>query len=145
MDINDCLEKGILQKINVDEKLVQKEINEAYYDLESAKKAFEEGDFKWGIVKSYYSLFHAARAVLFELGYREKRHFAVRVVLEELNKKGKLEMRFINDFNAAMSSREDADYHYVYSKDIAEHNLSIAEEFIQRVKRLLNELKPKYK
>ena len=54
-------------------------------------------------------------------------------------------MRFINDFNAAMSSREDADYHYVYSKDIAEHNLLIAEEFIERVKRLLNELKPKFK
>ena len=145
MDINDCLEKGILQKINVDEKLAQKEINEAYYDLESAKKAFEERDFKWCIVKSYYSIFHAARAVLFELGYREKRHFAARVVLEELNKKGKLEMRFINDFNAAMSSREDADYHYVHSKDIAEHNLLIAEEFIERVKRLLNELKPEFK
>ena len=83
MDINDCLEKGILQKINVDEKLAQKEINEAYYDLESAKKAFEERDFKWCIVKSYYSIFHAARAILFEVGYREKRHFAVMVVLEE--------------------------------------------------------------
>ena len=137
MDIKECLEKGFLRKIDVDKRLIKKELAEAEYDLEKAEKTFGEKDFKWCIVKSYYSMFHSARAILFKLGYREKRHFAVSVVLEDLNKKGRLESKFINDFNAAISSREEADYHYTYSKEIAEHNLIIAKEFLEKIKRLL--------
>ena len=64
-------------------------------------------------------MFHASRAVLFSLGFREKRHFAVQVVLEDLNKKGKLESIYLEYFGAAMEAREGADYRYVYSENIA--------------------------
>lgn len=139
MDIKDCLEQGFLKKIEVDRKLIEKETNESNYDLEKAEKAFREQDFKWSIVKSYYSMFHAARAILFKLGYREKRHFAISVVLDDLNKKGRLESKYVSDFNAAISSREDADHHYTYSKEIAQHILSIAKEFFDRIRKLLKE------
>ncbi|MDI6736972.1 MAG: hypothetical protein QME12_00460 [Nanoarchaeota archaeon] len=46
----------------------------------------------------------------------------------------------MNYFAAAVSSREDADYHYSYSKDTAEHTLEIAEEFIERMKEMLEKL-----
>lgn len=140
MDIKTCLEQGFLKKIGIDNLLINKEIEESKYDLGKAEKAFDEKDFKWCIIKAYYSMFHAARAVLFKLGYMEKRHFAISVVLEDLNKKGKLESKYLNDFNAAISSREEADYHYTYSKEIAEHNLLIAKEFFSRLKNLLREL-----
>ncbi len=139
MDIKDCLEQGFLKKIEIDEQLIEKEINESKYDLDKAEKALDEEDFKWSIVKSYYSMFHTARALLFKLGYSEKRHFAISVVLEHLNKNGMLESKYVNDFSAAISSREDADYHYTYSKEIASHNLSIAKEFFDRIKKLLKE------
>lgn len=134
MDIKYCLEQRYLIKIEKDTNLIKKELNEALYDLESAEKAFDEKDYKWCIVKSYYAMFHAARAILFKLGYQEKRHFAISVVLEDLNKNGKLEYNYIDDFNAAMSSREDADYHYVHSKDIAKMNVEIATEFVKKMK-----------
>ena|SRR3989338_10084052 len=137
MDIKSCLEKGYLQKIGPDEELVKKELNETKYDLEKAEKAFKEEDFKWSIVKSYYAMFHSARAVLFRLGLREKRHFAISIVLEQLSKDGKLEYKFVNDFNASISSREDADYHYTYSKETAEHNLQISKEFSRRINNFL--------
>lgn len=137
MNIKTCLEKGFLKKISPDKELVKKELNEAKYDLEKAKKAFYDEDFKWSIVKSYYAMFHAARAVLFNLGLREKRHFAIRIVLEELNKDGKIESKYINDFDAAMSSREDADYHYKHSKESAEYNLQISKDFLARIKNLI--------
>jgi uncharacterized protein (UPF0332 family) len=140
MDIKECLEKRFLIKIKPDDKLIEKELNEAEYDLEKAQKTFDEEDFKWGIVKSYYAIFHAARAILFKLGLREKRHFAIEIVLEDLYKKGRLESNFVNDFKASISSREDADYHYTYSKEIAEHNINIAQEFLERMKKLLREL-----
>ncbi len=140
MDIKKCLEEGFLKKIKPDERLIKKEFDESKYDLEMAENAFNEEDFKWCIIKGYYSMFHAARAILFKIGYREKRHFAISIVLEELNKNGKLESKYINDFNAAISSREDADYHYTYSKNTAEHNLAIAKEFLEKMKDLSGKL-----
>ena len=83
MNIDECLRKGFLKKINIDRTLIDKELAEADYDLEKAEKAFKEKDFKWCIVKSYYSMFHSARSILFKTGYREKRHFAISIVLED--------------------------------------------------------------
>lgn len=142
MDVEECLQEGFLRKIQVDKKLTQKELGESNYDLSRAKDALEENDFKWSIVKTYYSMFHAAKAVLFSLGLREKRHFAVGIVLERLSKKGKLQFKFINDYKGAMLSREDADYRYVHSKDTAEYLIDVAEEFIEKMKELTNKVKP---
>ena len=136
MNIRECLEQGFLKRIPLDKKLIMKEFHEADYDLEKSEKAFQEGDFKWSIVKSYYAMFHAARAILFSLEYLEKRHFAIQVILEELHKQGKLESKYVNDFGAAISSREGADYHYSYSKETAAHSLMIAKEFLKRARRL---------
>jgi len=133
MDLKDCLEQRYLIKIEPDKNLTKKELDEAAYDLESAENTFKNEDYKWCIIKAYYSMFHAACAVLFKLGYQEKKHFAIIVVLEDLSKKGKLESNYVDYFNAAMSSREDADYHYVHSKEIAENNMAIAEEFLERM------------
>jgi len=140
MDIESCLREGFLQEIKVERDLIEKELEEAKYDSGKAKRAFEEGDFKWSIVKSYYSMFHAARAVLFSLGLKERRHFAIRVVLEDLNAKGKLESRFISDFSAALGAREDADYRYTYSQETAAYLLRAAEDFLARMKRLAKKL-----
>lgn len=141
MNINECLEKGYLEKIIPQEDLIKKEIEECDYDFSKAKKSLGEEDYKWSIVMSYYTIFHAAKALLFKLGYREKKHFAILVVLKELNKRGKLENKYVNYFNAAISSREDADYHYIYSIRIAEDNLRIAKEFKEKIKELIkNEL-----
>ena len=81
-------------------------------------------------------LFHAAKAVLFSLGYQEKRHFAVLIVLEELSKQGKLESGYLADFNAAMYSREEADYHYGYSEDSARQICEAAQRFVERLGRV---------
>jgi len=136
MDIESCLREGFLQQIKVERDLIGKEIEEAKYDIGKAERALEEGDFKWSIVKSYYSMFHAARAVLFSLGLKERRHFAIRVVLEGLNAKGKLEGKFISDFSAALGAREDADYRYTYSQETADYLLKAAGDFLARMERL---------
>ena len=112
---------------------VTKEIEESEYDFEKAKKTFDDKDYKWSIIKSYYAMFHVARALLFKLGLKEKRHFAISVVLDELNKKGKMERKYVNYFNAGVSSREDVDYHYAYSAKIAQDNLMISNDFKERV------------
>lgn len=136
MDIESCLREGFLRRVKVERDLIEKEFEEARYDLGKAGRALEGGDFKWSIVKSYYSMFHAARAVLLSLGLRERRHFAIRVVLEDLNAKGKLESKFISDFSAALVAREDADYRYTYTQETAAYLLGAAGDFLVRMKKL---------
>ncbi len=136
MDIESCLREGFLRRIKVQRDLIDKELEVAGYDLSRAEHALEEGDFKWSIVKSYYTMFHAARAVLFSLGFKERRHFAIRVVLEDLNARGKLESKFVSDFSAALGAREDADYRYTYSQEAAAYLLKAAGDFLTRMKKL---------
>jgi len=131
MNIRTCIDKGYLKKIEPDRELSEKELYEAKYDIEKAKKALEENDYKWSIIKSYYSMFHAAKALLFNLGYKEKKHIGIIAVLEKQD----IESRFVNDFKAAMSAREDADYQYVYSKEIALYEYEIAKDFIEMIKK----------
>ncbi|MEM5790532.1 MAG: HEPN domain-containing protein [Candidatus Aenigmatarchaeota archaeon] len=137
MEIKELLKKGYLSKIPVCKELIEKELKEAKYDLERAKVAIEQNDFKWAIIKSYYAMFHSARALLFSMGLKERRHFAVAIFLEKLSKDGKLESRYVDDFRAAMACREDADYRYVYSIDTANYIIELAEEFLSRIKKLI--------
>lgn len=140
MNIKDCVEKRFLLEEKPDENIINKEITESEYDFESAQKVFEDEDYKWTIVQSYYAMFHAVKAVCFALGYREKKHFALLIILEELNRKGKLEQEFVNYFNVAMDSRERADYQYNYSEEGAKQSLERAASFNKRMKELIKEL-----
>lgn len=136
VDIEECIQEGFLQRVPADWRMVKTELAEADYDLKRSEHAFEEKDYKWCIVKCYYAMFHASRAVLFSLGLRERRHFAIGIVLEELHKAGKLESRYVADFSSAMSAREGADYRYQYSKEIASMLLGSAKEFVGRLRTL---------
>lgn len=140
MDIKECLEKGFLRRVALDEELVRKELAGAKYDLEAAGSDLKGGDAKWATVKSYYSIFHAARAVLHALGYREGAHFAIGVVLRELEKQGKLEPGYSLDFEACMESREDADYRLEYSEERAKASMEMAGDFLKRMESLIAEL-----
>lgn len=137
MEIDELMEKGYLTRISVDKKLISKELEEAEYDLGRANIALGQKDFKWAIIKAYYSMFHAAKSLLFSLGLKERKHFAVGMVLEQLNEDGKLESKYVNDFRAAMSSREDVDYRYVHSSDTAIYIVDIAEEFLDKIKKMV--------
>ncbi len=140
--IEELIEQKHLKKIKPDEKLVKKEFGEAEYDLKKAKHALGDDDYKWCIVKAYYSMFHSARAILFLLGLKERRHFAIVFVLEDLSRKGMLEFKFVNDFKGAIDSREDADYRYIHTKDTAEYMTEIAEDFLKKMKELSKRVKP---
>jgi len=112
-------------------------LEQAGMDLDRAENSLEEKDYKWSIVQSYYSMFNAARAVLFKLGFRDKKHYVIISVLEELSKLGLLEMRYVDDFKASMRSREDANYRSTYSLETANFILEVAKEFLNRMKLLV--------
>lgn len=140
MNMDECIREGFLKRVQPDKKLVRKEFEESEYDLKKAKDSLESRDFKWAAIKAYYSMFHSARAALFSLGYREKKHFAVEIVLEELVKKGLLESAYLDYFSAAMEARESADYRYEYSEGTAEDMIEYAEKFLEEMKALCEKM-----
>ena len=137
MDIETCIKEGHLRIVKPDKRIQRKELDSADYDLKRAGASSDDRDYKWSIIQSYYAVFHSARAILDNFGYKEKRHFAVGVVLEDLAKNKKINVRLVSDFHAAMSAREDADYRDTYSKETSDYMIEISEEFVKEIKRII--------
>ena len=71
-----CLEKRNLVKVDIDKNLIAKEIIAAESDLKDSEDVLTLEKYKIATISAYYSMFHAARALLYSKGYREKSHFA---------------------------------------------------------------------
>jgi uncharacterized protein (UPF0332 family) len=136
LQLRRLLEERKLQRIQPKHDIITKEIASAGYDLGKSRNSFEEADYKWAIVQAYYSMFHAARALIYSKGYREKSHRACLAALKELYLDALGEER-INDFEEAMDLRESADYGSAYTEDDAKNLVGKAQEFLENVRRIL--------
>jgi uncharacterized protein (UPF0332 family) len=131
------LEERKLSKIKLDKALILKEIGAAELDLETARKSLQDRNFKWATIQGYYSIFHAARALLFSKGFREKSHYALLIAIQELFS-NKLEQSLIQGFEDAMNLRQTADYGLTFSEEGAFDVIETAEKFLLKTKELLN-------
>lgn len=131
------VEERKLIRISVDRKLILKEIEGAISDLEEAKYSLSRKKFKWAIIQGYYSMFHAARALVYSKGFREKSHYALLVALRELFG-NQLESELIENFEEAMSLREEADYGLIFSEEGATSIVNNAGKFLNKVKEILH-------
>ncbi|OGL45930.1 MAG: hypothetical protein A2149_01235 [Candidatus Schekmanbacteria bacterium RBG_16_38_11] len=83
-------------------------------------------------------MFHAARALIYSKGYREKSHYYLLVALQALFvDEGLLEEELTKDFHTAMVLREGADYHGEFSKEGAESSIESATKFLQKAEAIL--------
>lgn len=130
------LKERKLLRIRADRKLILKEIEGATYDLAKAKRSLDDNDAKWAIVKAYYAIFHAARALLFSKNFREKSHRALLVALRELFR-NKIKPELLDAFEHGMDLREEADYSMIYSEESAQELIESAEEFVAEAKRIM--------
>lgn len=136
----DCLKAKKISKFPGGEKLIKTEIKAAGADIKEAKNRFGVGKFKYATVNGYYSLFHSARVLLYQAGYREKSHFCLRMAIAEFYVKEKLlDPEFLEYFDEAMGLRQAADYESVFSKDGARRAIKGAEKFLSAAKEILRE------
>jgi len=125
-----------LVRIKASRGLIIKEMREAEADLNEAKNSLERRKFKWATIQGYYSMFHAARALVYSQGFREKSHYALLIALRSLLPR-KLNTSLIKDFEDAMSLREEADYGLTFSEAGAFNAIEGAERFLKRTRELL--------
>ena len=134
-----CLEKKKLVKADIDKGLIEKEIVAAESDLKDSQDVLKLEKLKLATITAYYSMFHAARALIYSKGYREKSHSCLRAAIKNIFvDTNLLESSFIDDYDMAKDLRENADYKSDFSQEGAEQLIVKAEKFLDKVKTLLD-------
>jgi uncharacterized protein (UPF0332 family) len=133
-----CLEERRIIRVEATYKMIGKELDGAIYDLRSAEESSHTGDYKWASIQAYYSMFHAAKALVLKKGYREKSHYCLLVALRELYIKSKeLGQELADSFELAMDSRHEADYALMFDEDSAKIAIENAKIFLRKTQELL--------
>jgi len=138
-DFKQCLENRKIIVFPRGKELVGKELSIAQSDLSDAKAGFENQRYKWSTIQAYYAIFHAARALIYSRGYREKSHYCLAIALQALfADEGLMEAQSVRDFLNAMNLREAADYEAKFSESGAKAVIDSAERFIEKAIVILN-------
>lgn len=131
-DFENCLKKNKIRKFSPGKSLTGKEIATAESDIKEAKESLARKKYKWATIQAYYSMFHSARALLYNKNYREKSHYCLIIALKVLYvKTGELPIRLVEGLQRGKNLREDADYYNEWSKAGSEEMIKIAYEFLE--------------
>jgi len=138
LEFRKALEKKRILHFSKGKALTKKELEAAKNDLNEAKDRLKNKKYKYATITAYYSMFHAARALIYSKGYREKSHYYLLVALQALFvDNGLIEDELAKDFHTAMVLRESADYHGEFSREGAESSIESATKFLQKAGAIL--------
>lgn len=138
---DDCIQKGLLRKIPPSKDKAARSLKKAQKWLKEAQNTAKGDAFNSSVLASYMVMFHAARAILFQDGLREKSHACVGRYLEEkYAKKGALEKEWIQLFDHHRQIRHDDQYDLSFfsTKEDADQAVKSANRFLKRMEELLN-------
>lgn len=133
VQFGECLKAGKIKTSSDLSALISKELRVAEDDLKTATDGIKDSRWKWSTIQSYYVMFHAARALLFIKGYREKSHYCLRIAIDHLYS-GVIPKYLIDDFQTAKVMRENADYEENFSETGARKIVKSAEAFLSFAK-----------
>jgi uncharacterized protein (UPF0332 family) len=134
--VQKLLEERKILRVRRDSALIAKEIAAAKADLKDAKESLALKKSKWATIQGYYAMFHGARALLYEKGFREKSHHALLVAVRELYV-SEIERSLIQEFEHGMYLRQEADYGLKFSGRGAQDVIDIAVKMLERTKSIL--------
>jgi uncharacterized protein (UPF0332 family) len=142
-DFKDCIRMGLLRRIPPSGENAERSMATAEEWLSEADRNLKAEAYKSGISSTYNAMFHAARAVLFLDGFREKSHACLSKYLEEHVRGGRLEEKWVNLLDRSRTMRHDNQYGIIDFSDRDEllESLRIAKEFVSRMCKLLDSLK----
>jgi len=139
LDYDECIRKGKIRPFSRGKSLVVQEFDSAVSDLERAEKTYLDGDYKWATIQLYYSMFHAARVLLYSRNLREHSHFCLIAAIRALYvEKNQFSNSLLEGFKEAKSLREDADYFSRWSKKGCDRLLNIAQKFLDKTRELIH-------
>lgn len=139
---DDCIKKNLLRKIPPSKQKAEESINTSKKWLDEAEKSSKNEAYNSSVMASYLAIFHSARSILFNDGWREKSHFCIARYLEEkYAKENLLEMKWIELLDHYREIRHDDQYStsFFAVKEEAENGIKKSREFVERMEKLLKQ------
>lgn len=136
--LNECIERGFIRKIAASNEKARQSVEKAKELLSEATQNLENELINSAVIVSYLSIFHAARALLFKDGFREKSHECILRFIEE--KYGsKIPRKQIELLEKFKDERMHTQYDISYSpsEEEAEKMIEFAAEFIETIEQLI--------
>ena len=121
MNFEECVRRGYLRRIEPQPELGRLSLTKARSFLESARKNLDMGIYDGALVMAYLAFFHAARALLFKDGWREKSHACISAYLREFYvKRGILDVKWVRYLDYVRTLRHQAQYDVGFSSEPGE-------------------------
>jgi uncharacterized protein (UPF0332 family) len=139
--VQTCFEEGALRHVEPSKGKAFNSLAFAGEWLNEAATNLASGSYRSALASAYLAMFHAARAILFRDGIREKSHYCVGAYLETYVDQGKLESQWVEVFDRLRSARHTDQYSFEArpTKEELEAKLNTAREFVSRMQKLLEE------
>jgi uncharacterized protein (UPF0332 family) len=135
---DECSSEGKIKLDASAKKWVAKEIKSAEYALGSAEKIKKIKENEGVMIFAYNSIMHLNRALVFSKGFSVKGHLCLIKAVQKLFSENKELLEFSSSFERALESRNLIQYEgYVASQEQAEFMLSLAQDYLISVKKLL--------
>lgn len=83
MNVDKCIKEGLLKKTKPSSDMAKRSIEKADSYIGKAFSNLELGNYDIAVICAYTSMFHAARALLFRDGFKERSHLCVISYIEE--------------------------------------------------------------
>ena len=138
MNFKDCLEKRLIRKDIYAKERVERSLEIAERFLIAAEKNLGIEEFEIAEIASYNSLFHSARALLFNKGYIERSHACLVTALRSLYNKDQTLLDLLNTFDKIRISRHQIQYNgLLANKEDVEFVYDFAKRFLEKTKDIL--------
>jgi uncharacterized protein (UPF0332 family) len=140
VNVDECVEKGLLKRAEPDREKARESIKTAERKHGLAERELKARIFENAVISAYTAMFHAARALLYKDGFKERSHYALCVFVAE-KYGGKLEKRFVHALEALRLERHELTYGINAVPEVrkteAHDAVEVAREFVAAVKKLV--------
>jgi len=137
--LDECYERGLLRKVAASNDKAMQSLAQAREWVTEAGYDCDADALRSALMAAYMGYFHAARAVLFRDGVREKSHYCIGVYLESYREKGLLEDEWVLQFDHMRGMRQNDQYSLDARPTVQEVRQAVTDagEFIERLERLV--------
>jgi len=138
MKVQDCFKEGLLKRTTPSKQYAIKSLNTSLVYIQNAKENLALKNKNLVIFCSYTAMFHAARALLFRDGVKERSHLCIVSYLREKYPRLK---RLANQLDAYRRNRHNTLYvlDFLISDAEAQQAIEDAEQFYKQIKNTLYE------
>ena len=144
LSYEECLRQGLLRRMPPSKDKAAQSLQKAQRWLAEARQTLKSGASGAAVLAAYLAMFHAARALLFRDGFREKRHVCVARYLDQYVKKAKglLEQQWVDLLDHSRETRHDDQYDlsFISSAEDAHQAVQSAGAFLKRLQELVHAL-----